>query len=98
MPLQPIPETADPADSEQGEGRLNLKPPGVVDTETIDPSYLLEVRMSRRKYAVSQCHSDNNDFFCANIFEDQAQWRNKTKGLSKLVIRQTRHMFAEMHS
>ena len=27
-----------------------------------------------------------NDFLCANIHEDQAQWRNKTKGLSKLVI------------
>jgi len=54
MPLQPIPETTDPADSELGEGRL--KPLGVVDTETIDPSYLLEVRMSLRKYAVSLSH------------------------------------------
>ena len=26
------------------------------------------------------------DFFCANILEDQAQWRDETKGLSKLVI------------
>ena len=26
------------------------------------------------------------DFFCTNILEDQAQWRDKTKGLSKLVI------------
>ena len=26
------------------------------------------------------------DFFCANILEDQAQWSDKTKGLSKLVI------------
>ena len=25
------------------------------------------------------------DFFCTNILEDQAQWRNKTQGLSKLV-------------
>ena len=24
--------------------------------------------------------------FCANILEGQAQWRDKTKGLSKLVI------------
>ena len=32
-------------------------------------------------------HNDNyNDFFCANILKDQAQWRDKTKGLSKLVI------------
>ena len=29
---------------------------------------------------------NNNDFFCANILEDQAQWRDKTKGLSKHVI------------
>ena len=28
----------------------------------------------------------NNDIFCANILEDQAQWHDKTKGLSKLVI------------
>ena len=33
-------------------------------------------------------HNNNNDddFFCANILEDQAQWHDKTKGLSKLVI------------
>ena len=30
--------------------------------------------------------NNNNDFFCTNILEDQAQWRDKTKGLSKLVI------------
>ena len=30
--------------------------------------------------------NNNSDFFCANIFEDQAQWRDKTKELSKLVI------------
>ena len=29
---------------------------------------------------------NNNDFFCANILEDRAQWRDKTKGISKLVI------------
>ena len=28
----------------------------------------------------------NTDFFYATILEDQAQWRDKTKGLSKLVI------------
>ena len=28
---------------------------------------------------------DNNDFLCANILEDQAQWRDKTKGLSNCV-------------
>ena len=29
---------------------------------------------------------DCNDFLCANILKDQAQWRDKTKGLSKLVM------------
>ena len=29
---------------------------------------------------------DDDDFFCANILENQAQWRDKTKGLSKLII------------
>ena len=28
-------------------------------------------------------HKMDNDFFCPNILEDQAQWRDKTKGLSK---------------
>ena len=28
----------------------------------------------------------DNDFLCANILEDQAQWRDKTKGLSNHVI------------
>ena len=31
-------------------------------------------------------NNKNNDFFCANILEDQAQWRDKTMGLSKLII------------
>ena len=30
--------------------------------------------------------NNNNDFFCANILEDQALWRDRTKGLTKLVI------------
>ena len=30
-------------------------------------------------------NNNNNDLFSANILEDQAQWRDKTKGLSKLV-------------
>ena len=33
--------------------------------------------------ATANTFNNNNDFF---ILEDQAQWRNKTKGLSKLVI------------
>ena len=35
---------------------------------------------------IIRCNNNNNDFFCANVLEDQAQWRDKTKGLSKLVI------------
>ena len=35
---------------------------------------------------MSAINNNNNDFFCANILEDQAQWCDKTKGLSKLVI------------
>ena len=31
-------------------------------------------------------HNNNNNFFCAHVLENQAQWRDKTKGLSKLVI------------
>ena len=30
--------------------------------------------------------NNNNDFIYANFLEHQAQWRDKTKGLSKLVI------------
>ena len=35
---------------------------------------------------LSLINNNNNDFFCTNILEDQAQWRDKTNGLSKLVI------------
>ena len=28
---------------------------------------------------------DNKDFFCANILENQAQWRDKSKGLSTRI-------------
>jgi len=31
-------------------------------------------------------NSYNKEFLCANILTDQAQWHNKTKGLSNLVI------------
>ena len=31
-------------------------------------------------------NNNNNDFLCANILEDRAQWRDKTKALSNLVI------------
>ena len=31
-------------------------------------------------------NNNNNDFLCANILEDRAQCRDKTKALSNLVI------------
>ena len=30
---------------------------------------------------MNEYNNNNNDFLCANIFEDQAQWHDKTKGL-----------------
>ena len=30
-------------------------------------------------------NNNNNNFLCANILEDQAQWRDKTKGLTNCV-------------
>ena len=30
-------------------------------------------------------NNNNNDFLCANILEDQAQWSDKTKGLSNCI-------------
>ena len=33
----------------------------------------------------TELNNNNNDFLCANILEDQAQWRDKTKGLSNCV-------------
>ena len=30
-------------------------------------------------------NNNNNNFLCANILENQAQWRDKTKGLSNCV-------------
>ena len=39
------------------------------------------------KFDVSNINNNTiNDFLCANILEDQAQWRDKTKGLRNLVI------------
>ena len=35
---------------------------------------------------VITCCNNNNDLFCTNILEGKAQWRDKSKGLSKLVI------------
>ena len=44
--------------------------------------YLFSLELSNLPYY----DNNNSDFFCANILEDQAQWRDKTKGLSKLII------------
>ena len=41
---------------------------------------------SRRLPVYTDYNNNNNDFFCANILEDQAQWRDIIEGLSKLVI------------
>ena len=30
--------------------------------------------------------NNNDNFLCANILEDQAQWHDKTKGLSNFII------------
>ena len=39
----------------------------------------------RAVVADGKANNNNNDFLCANILEDQAQWRDKTKGLSNCV-------------
>ena len=49
----------------------------------------LLLRTHRSYVGITYLHctyNNNNDFFSANVLEDQAQWRDKTKGLSKLVI------------
>ena len=50
LPLQPIPETADPADNEVCES--GSKSPA--DLEPNDPSFLLEVRMSLAENMLSR--------------------------------------------
>ena len=35
---------------------------------------------------VVKYNNNNNNFFCANVLENQAQWRDKTKGLINLLI------------
>ena len=30
--------------------------------------------------------ANNDDFLCVNILKDQAQWHDKTKGLSNFII------------
>ena len=34
-------------------------------------------------------NNSNNDFFCANILEDQAQWRDKKQGIKQTRYRKT---------
>ena len=36
--------------------------------------------------SIFSINNNNTDFLCANILEDRAQWRDKTKALSNLVI------------
>ena len=51
---------------------------------------------------VVECYNNNNDFFCANILEDQAQWRDKIKGLYILCAGSTNmsnnQIICEFHS
>ena len=37
-------------------------------------------------FVIINNNNNNNNFFCANNLEVRAQWRDKTKGLSELVI------------
>ena len=37
-------------------------------------------------YASYLNNNNNSNFFCANILENQAQWRDKTRGLINLII------------
>ena len=41
--------------------------------------------IDRTAKTTASYNNNNNDFLCANILEDQAQWRDKTKGLSNCV-------------
>ena len=50
-----------------------------------------EITAAERGTLVTVCrcvsyNNNNNHFISANILEDRAQWRDKTKGLSRLVI------------
>ena len=41
--------------------------------------------ISDSRYPPYNNNNNNNNFLCANILENQAQWRDKTKGLSNCV-------------
>ena len=43
-------------------------------------------RMHVCMYACNNKNNNNKEFLCANILESRAQWRDKTKELSNLVI------------
>ena len=36
--------------------------------------------------SIFSINNNNIDFLCANILEDRAQWQDKTKALSNIVI------------
>ena len=38
----------------------------------------------------------NNDFLCANILEEQAQWREKSKGENVVIVNNTRDVNGSM--
>ena len=51
---------------------------------------LKEYKGSKKRVVVvkgtSVNNNNNSNFFCANILENQAQWRDKTRGLINLII------------
>ena len=55
-------------------------------TEDYEDNQVEDKSTVKKKQRRVSNNNNNNDFFCANILEGQAHWRDKTKGLSKLVI------------
>ena len=60
------------------------------NTEWVSPIFTQDWSQAEDNIEILKVHvifyNNSNDFFCTNILEDQAQWRDKTKGLSKLVM------------
>ena len=52
-------------------------------SKTIDIVFMKCVSV---KMSVNNNNNNNSNFFCANILENQAQWRDKTRGLINLII------------
>ena len=50
----------------------------------LGPVCIFEIRQNNQYY--NNNNNNNSNFFCANILENQAQWRDKTRGLINLII------------